>query len=413
MEIFDLPRTRPVQLRVRRRRFECLVCKGTGKARTFSERGPDIHERYNMTHRLYEHVLDAITKKPLALVQKETGVPAGTLWNIAHDLAVRLWANHKFPTPRVLSMDGVKLYGKEYMVIGDAHTGIPIGFLETIEASPIRAWVRDNVEEARVEVFVADLHKSNTSVGELRLGRSLRVADKWHVIEHYQRVLSRQINSEIDRLRKSGRKEMAKTLWDLKPAMMAVDPKKCRWRRYPKKPQREFDLVRDLKPILRRFPLLSRAYWGRYDFLKFYSSEALGDAMIWLNRFHARTAPFSHTQDMVAFNKRLTKNWELITNYFLSARQIAGGEWKRATTSAMEQQNREIRKRLSIRHGVQNFALMRMVVLYAHWHVGGEIVLCSGPGCSAAYGPVAGPPVPPEIRAAAGIYPQCSECAGR
>jgi hypothetical protein len=378
---------------------------------TFSERGPDTDPRYNMTSRLMRYVRDAVTKKPLLHIERETGVPYSTLRDIALAQAKHLAAHHKFPTPRVLAMDGLKLYKKEFMVIADGETGSPIGFLPTILATNVRAWTRDNLDEKAVKVFVADLHKTNTSVAGIRFGAAIHVADKWHVIERYQRALSHIVNAEIDQQRKSGSADIARTIWDLKPAIMAVDPRKQRWRRYPKKPQRTFNFANDLEPIFERFPNISRAFRARGDFLQFYGSRSLDEAMPHLDRCRARLVPVAGLAKVKAFWKHLDKNWTPISAYFETVRLRPSGKWRGETTNLVEQRNREIRKLGDARNGVQDFDLLRMLALYHRWHVGNEIVFCSEPGCPATWGPVLGPIAPEELRAAAGTYPRCANHA--
>ncbi|WP_066776079.1 transposase [Sphingomonas sp. CCH5-D11] len=244
-----------------------------------------------------------------------------------------------------------------------------------------------------------------------RLVSAIHVADKWHVFERYQRALSQVVNQKIDQLRKSGESAKARTLWDLKPAIMAVDPKKQKWRRYPKKPQRTFDFADDLKPVLDHpdNDAVSRAFWGRLDFLRFYTSRTLADAMPHLDRCRDRLAPLADIEKVKTFWNHLNSNWLLIANYFKTVQLRPSGKWRGATTNAIEQRNREIRKLADVRNGVQNFGLLRLLALYHKWHIGDEIVFCSERDCPAVWGPVFGPPVPPEIRQASGIHPRCPD----
>jgi len=416
----DLPHGAPVELHVTRRRYECAVCKmlsPTGRTPSFGWRGPDVHPRFDMTDRLHAHVLSLLPCEPLSHIEARTGVPASTLWKMAIQLSQLLEQHHRFPTPKTLAMDGIKILGSEYMVIGDGLTGLPVGMVPSIRSVDVRAWSKIHLDEAQVRVVVADLHKTNTSIAGLRYPHARYVADKWHVIQRFQAVLSQVINKEIDRLRKSGQSAAAKTIYDFKPGLMAMKSTLRRTRRTQKGGQRALSFHNDLQPILASNPEIDRAFWARRAFIRFYSAPDLATANVWLKAFWHRARHFAHLQSFQDFAKLLHNHRQLIDNYFSTVTRRPDGKWRGVTTNALEQHNGQIRKRLRARNGVQNFALLRLISVYANWRIGEDILLCPGPAdgttrpdCERVIGPVYGPSPSFEMRKSTGIFWRCAAC---
>nr|WP_269141495.1 transposase [Sphingomonas sp. IC-56] len=296
------------------------------------------------------------------------------------------------------------------MVVADGVTGLPVGFIGSIKAADVRAWTHTHLDIDQVNVVVADLHKTNTSIARTKFPNAIYVADKWHVIQRFQRVLSQVINKEINDLRAAGESERAKTIYDFKPGLMAVKKSLRRTRRTSKGGRHTLSFYDDLRPILAASPKIRRAYWARHDFLRFYSSRSLQDAMPWLERFRRHTHAFASMTKMIEFDKHFASNWNLIANYFETVTLRSDGRWRGYTTNALEQYNGQIRKHLRARNGVRNFDLMRLIAVYGSRRIGEEIQLCSSADCVAAIGPVFGPPAPPEIRERTGTYWTCPDC---
>ncbi|WP_162233346.1 transposase [Sphingomonas sp. Leaf33] len=329
---------------------------------------------------------------------------------MAIELSQRLDSGHRFPTPSVLAMDGIKIRGEEYMVVADGITGRPIGFIPSMRSEPIRQWVMDRLDVAAVRIFVADLHRTNTSVARLQFPNALYVADKWHVVQRFQKVLSQVINREIDRLRKAGETDRGNTIYDFKPGLMAVNKRLRRTRRTAKGGQRRLDFYDDLVSILKSHRVIRLAFWARHDLIRFYSAPTLAEALPWLDRFRRHTETFAALPDYETFEAHLTNNWTLITNYFQTTTRRSDGRWRGVTTNGLEQHNGEIRKRVRVRNGVQNLDLLRLVSVYGSRSIGEDILLCAGEGCDQAIGPVFGPPAAFEVRQAAGVFWRCPGC---
>nr|WP_276588966.1 MULTISPECIES: transposase [unclassified Sphingomonas] len=307
-------------------------------------------------------------------------------------------------------MDGIKLRHIEYMVVADGLTGQPIGLIKSMQAEPVRAWVEDRLNVPSVKTFVADLHCTNTSVARLKLPNALYVADKWHVVQRFQKVLSQVINQEIDRLRKSGNAAAASTIYDFKPGLMAVNKKLRRSRRIAKGGAHTLNFYDDLLPILKSQPRIRRAFWARYDFIRFYQAPSLQHALPWLAQFRRHTEGFAGLKSYKTFMAHLDSNWDLIVNYFPTVTLRSDGRWRGVTTNALEQHNGLIRKRVRARNGVQNMDLLRLISVYGSRRIGQDILLCANAACDVAIGPVYGPPASWEMRAAAGVHWRCPAC---
>lgn len=239
--IKDTPaRGKPSTLTVERRRYKCLVC-GTSVTQdgVATGQGPTKPGRKGITERLLLHIQNEVTKRPIRHVAKENGVPAATVRDIAIELADALSKHHRFPTPAVLGMDGLKINGTEYMVIGDADDGHLIAIVAPANTRTVRQWMKDyKFDVGAVDVFVSDMHKVNTSIARHELKGALHIADKWHIIHNYQKILSRAVDVAVSDLRAGNDKkgvernlELAQALDDLKPAVMSVSHARLRKRR--------------------------------------------------------------------------------------------------------------------------------------------------------------------------------------
>lgn len=393
--IHDTPsRGLPTTLEVRRRRWRCEKCPGRP---TFSERGPDVHDEWKATRRLVSYVENEVTKHPLSVVAKATGLPETTVRNMALDLSARLEKHHRFPTPTTLAVDALKFKDVYYNVFADAWTGLALGIVESSRVGPARGWIAqfnqpDHIDPSRVEFFVSDMHTTNISLARRPLGHALHIADKWHVIRRFQEPFGGVISQEIDRLRKSSDPEaqaLGRELWHLKPALLAVDPRRRRSRRRRGHPQMAiaFD---DLLNVFRKVPRVRRAFWARYELIPFYRSTNLADARKRMTLFLNRIAEFQGTAGMASFLDHLTAHDTAIFNYFLAVRPRGGGRYRGPTTNALEQRNSSIRQIWRSGRGIRSLALLRLRTVYAPWHIGAEIVRCSHDGCPTFVGPLVG-----------------------
>ncbi len=407
--IKDTPaRGKPSAISVERRRYKCLVC-GTSVTQKgpATGKGPTKDGRKNVTGRLLLYIQNQVTKRPIRQVAKETGVPVATVRDIALELADALAKNHRFPTPAVLGMDGLKMNGTEYMVIGDADDGHLIAIVEPATTKAVRQWMKDyGLDVGAVDVFVSDMHSVNTSMARHELRSALHIADKWHVVHNYQKILSRAVDVAVSDLRAGNDKkgvernlELAQALDDLKPAVMSVSHARLRKRRRHRKgDQHAIDFGSDLKPILDRVEGVSRAYWARYDLIDMYQAITLTQARECRDRCIERLIPLldddSLAPDVRSYIGHLTRNEDAIFNYFKRVRVRRNGKIRGPTTNTLEQRNGMIRAIWRSGKGIPTLPLIRLRAIYGQWTFGLDIVQCAAAGCPTFHGPLIGPPVP-------------------
>lgn len=405
----DTPtRGKPSALSVERRRYKCLVC-GTSVTQEgpATAKGPSKDGRKKVTGRLLLYIQNQVTKRPIRHVSKETGVPAATVRDIALELAAALANHHRFPTPAVLGMDGLKMNGTEYMVIGDADDGHLIAIVEPATTAAVRKWMKEyRFDVGAVDVFVSDMHEVNRSMARNELQGALHIADKWHIIHNYQKILSRAVDVAVSDLRAGNDQkgvernlELAQALDDLKPAVMSVSHARLRRRRRHRKgDQHAIDFGSDLKPILDKVESVSRAYWARYDLIDMYQSITRAQAKECRDRCVERLVPLladdSLAPDVRRYIGHLTRNEEAIFNYFERIRARANGKVRGPTTNTLEQRNGMIRAIWRSGKGIPTLPLIRLRAIYGQWTIGLDIVQCAGAGCPTFHGPLIGPPLP-------------------
>lgn len=407
--VVDTPsRGKPSILTVERRRFKCLVCKTTvTQAGPAPANGPTTPGRKRITKRLLTYIQNQVTKRPIRQVAKETGVPEGTVRDIALELANALAKHHRFPTPKVLGMDGLKLNGTEYIVIGDADDGRLIAIVEPATTKAVRQWMKDyGFDVGAVDVFVSDMHSVNTSMARNELKSALHIADKWHIVHNYRKILSRAVDVAVSDLRGGSDQkgvernlELAQALDDFKPAIMSVSHARLRKRRRHRKgDQHAIDFGSDLKPILDKIESVSRAYWARYDLIEMYQSKTIAEAKECRDRCLDRLAPLLADKSLAPEVKKyighLTRNEKAIFNYFERIQLRPNGKVRGPTTNVLEQRNGMIRAIWRSGKGIPTLPLIRLRAIYGKWTIGLDIVQCASAGCPTFHGPLIGPPAP-------------------
>lgn len=293
------------------------------------------------------------------------------------------------------------------MVIGDADDGHLIGIVEPANTRVVRQWMKDHAFDAgAVDVFVSDMHSVNDSLAKNELKGALHIADKWHIIHNFTKVLSRAVDVAVSDLRAGNDKkgiernlELGQALDDLKPAVMSVSHARLRKRRRHKKgEQHTIDFGSELKPILDKIDSVGRAYWARYDLIEMYKCETVADARACRDRFLERITPLiwdeSLAPDVLSYIGHLTNNEAAIFNYFLRVRDRPNGKRRGPTTNALEQRNSTIRAIWRSGKGIRSLPLLRLRAIYKQWEIGIDIVQCSKSGCPCFHGPLIGPPVP-------------------
>jgi transposase len=407
--IRDTPaRGKPSTLSVERRRYKCLLCGASvtqeGPA---TAKGPIKNGRKKVTGRLLLYIQNQVTKRPLSHVAKETGVPVATVRDIALELDDALAKHHRFKTPPVLGMDGLKINGTEYMVIGDADDGHLIAIVEPANTTAVRKWMKDyGFDVGAVDVFVTDMHSVNRSLARNELEGALHIADKWHILHNFQKILSRAVDVAVSDLRAGNDEkgvernlDLAQALDDLKPAVMSVSHARLRKRRRHRKgDQQTIDFGSELKPILDKVDSVSRAYWARYDLIEMYQAITLADATHCRDRCIDRLIPLlddkSLAPEVQSYIGHLTRNEKAIFNYFERIRIRPNGKVRGPTTNVLEQRNGMIRAIWRSGKGIPTLPLIRLRAIYGQWTLGLDIVQCAAAGCPTFHGPLIGPPVP-------------------
>lgn len=371
-------------------------------------KGPTEDGRKKLTARLLLYIQNQVTKRPVRHVARETGVPEATVRDIALELADALNTHHRFPTPAVLGMDGLKINGTEYMVIGDADDGHLIAIVERATTKAVREWMMAyDFDVGAVDVFVSDMHPVNKSMARKELQSALHIADKWHIVHNFQKkILSRAVDVAVSDLRAGNHDkavernlELAQALDDLKPAVMSVSHARLRKRRRHRKgDQHSIDFGSDLKPILDKVDSVSRAYWARYDLIEMYQSATLAEAKACRNRCIDRLQPLLADKSLAAEVRRyighLTRNEQAIFNYFERIRLRPNGKVRGPTTNVLEQRNGMIRAIWRSGKGIPTLPLIRLRAIYGQWTIGLDIVQCAAAGCPKFHGPLIGPPIP-------------------
>lgn len=375
--ILDTPaRGKRVRLVVVRTRYKCKRCGGT-----FMQAWPkSIEATAKATVRLLHYVEVEGCRDTIKGIARNVGLPEARVDGLIRRLAHRLFHNHRFPAPAVLGIDDLRLRKRLYTVLTDGSTGRAVALVEGgKETAVVKEVDRRKFDPTVVKIFVSDLGKTNIAVKKKKFPSALHVADKWHVLKGAQEALSKVINQEVNRLRKSGQTAQAKSIVSVKSLLM-----KGRVESSGGLIQLQLNLSR-LAPILTSFPRIGKAFWAKIRLHRLYASanarEAIGHGI----RFARRAQSKAIEAEFDAVLKRLYRHRRLVLNYFHA--RDDDGNLIRPTTGPTERRNGDIRATWRAGRGIYNLEYLSMRALYQPLLMHGEIVLCAGDGCKSVMGP--------------------------
>jgi transposase len=196
--LLDEPRgSMSVRLDLRRRSYSCRVCK---KSRLVPL--DCLAEGRRMTRRLELYIRRKSLLRPFLEVAQETGVSPKTVREIfrEHTDALELGRKEKFPTPRVLGLDGVYINSKERLILTDPVRGLIIDMWPKVRAESVAPALRGLPDRERVEVVTIDMSLGLRQAVRQALPDAAIVIDRYHI--------QRMANEAVDRVRHRLRKEI-------------------------------------------------------------------------------------------------------------------------------------------------------------------------------------------------------------
>lgn len=407
--VWDTPaRGKPMRLVIIQPRYRCRC------GATYIQPGATgISDQYpSMTSRLVRYVQNAVLRRPLSAVAKETGVSSTNVRLIASALATRLYKYHRFPTPEILGIDDLRIRKKLFTVVTDGRTGHAIALLEGGSEKAINVGLSNRgIDPTLVKIVVSDLGGSNISVFKSMFERhgAIHVADKWHVLRGVQEALSFVVNKRVDHLRRRrawcervlkrrGRPPLR--MWDT-PAYL----KACQARinelvaakkllmggriRQVESAQYSFAFVinrRAISAVLSRHPTVNKAFWAKMRLHMVYTRSTRAEADAQIERFIHRATTKSIAPQMRIIVQRVKTHRQLILNYFDALGRVGGPA---PTTGPTERRNGMIKTAWKAGRGLHDIKMFSMRALYEPWHLDVDIGVCSHDGCDHVEGPFA------------------------
>lgn len=372
-------------------RYHCSPCH-----KYFDGPTDGIDLKRGMTHRLIRYIENSAPRRPRLAIAAEVGVSTDRVRNLVNQLADRLARHHRFPTPRVLGLDDIKMNRKWYIILTDAELGHAVGLIEGADADLIGKWIDDNLTIERVELVVSDLGKALIKAAKEKLPDALHVADRWHILQGCQKAMSRVINQELAPLDLAAAAEKAKGVkkQNNQPRKKARTLRSLRrdllGRQRLKIPDGEESLFDEalLKPVLDSNERLSRAFYARIDLARVHQCAHLADAQAQLQRFYVSASHPTIAGEFSQIVSRLKRHEELLWNFFRARAKHPDVPAVALTTSSTERRNGTLRTSWKAGRGVTRFNYLRLLALYEPWKFDIDIVECGVAGCGAIEGPV-------------------------
>ena len=356
-------------------RYHCTPCH-----RYFDAQAEGINLKRRMTDRLVTYIENAAPRRTQRAIAEEVGVSVDRVRTLVNQLADRLAERHRFPTPRVLGLDDLKMNGRLYTMITNSETGHAIGLIEECQADPIVRWIRDNLDVANVQIVVSDLGLALLAARRAILPHALHIADRWHLLQGCQKATAKVLNQEINRLSKPS-PDQAATLRRFRRDLVG------RRKRRGGAPPEDLFAEKQLEPILRSHPRLRHAFHARIQLARVYECDSLGPARIQMGRFYSAAV---HPDIAVEFEEvlaRVKRHENMVWAYHIAREQHPDVAPGALTTSSTERRNGILRSAWKAGRGVRRLNNLRLLALYQPWRFGVDIVECAAPSCGKIEGP--------------------------
>lgn len=227
----------------------------------------------------------------------------------------------------------MRLRRRLYTVLTDGKTGHAVALVEGgKEQDVVRELNRREFDRHAVKIIVSDLGKTNIAIAKKEFGHALHVADKWHVLKGANDALSKVINQEVNKLRKSGKQDQAKAIVAVKRLLM---------RGQTEIRVNGFQLALGLNkaaPVLMQHPRIGRAFWAKMRLYRAYQSKSSHEAIKHGIRFFRRARSETIEAEFKELCSRLWNNHKIILNYFVSLDvngnkiQVSNGPTERANS---------------------------------------------------------------------------------
>lgn len=393
---------RPCEIELHRYRYRCSAC-----SYSFTANPSSIHLKRRMTNRLVRYIEDRSPRETRTAIAQEVGLSEDRVTNVVRPLAKRLAQNHKFPTPRVLGIDDIKLNRKTYHVLTDAETGFAIGLIDSGESGKVLRWMHLNLEMSNIKIIVSDLGKAPLAVARrlpnavllhdsYRVPDSLHVADRWHVLKGCRAAAAKVFRQELAALEaEASQIRKAGILNAQNPAHAFAQLLKSHridliGRRRKRNTVGEQTLIdeQSLHPVLTANRRISLAFYARVSLAKVYDAPTIERARIQLGTFYRQAGHHDVAAEFEPMIKQVHAHQELILNFVRARIRFPDIDPTAFTTSSTERRNGFIRWSWKSARGATDYEYLRLMALYQPWRLDKDIVECSEAGCSAIEGPV-------------------------
>jgi transposase len=341
----DLPiSSQPVYLRVNRRQWKCMQC-----AKPFSEELSYVSKNRTYTKRLAKEIVQQVLDNDIRSVAQRNDVSEEEIETMLKDIGAELLQEK----PRELKRLGideiawVKGQGNYCAVLVDLDSRKLLAIVKSRTQEDIRKVLNNWGQEilGQIEEVSIDLWKAYKILVEELMPNADVVADRFHVMK--------QVNSELDSMRKALRREAETINNSNKKEQMLAGIKKSKYallkneKDLNEQQKARLDLVKQVAPLLARMHQLKEEFR-----LIFEQAENWGEGLLKLLDWLKAAAPeFPETRKTIV-------RW---------LGEIVGYFERRTTQGVVEGINNKIKLIKRSAYGFRNFENFRRRTLLS-WH---------------------------------------------
>ena len=199
-----------VGLHIRGHRYRCKDCGST-----FSDSYRSINDRYKMTNRMREYIMQKAFSRPFAHIADELSIHKVTVRDLFLEAAKQKDAQRVLYAPKILGIDENHLGGQYRGILTDISNALIIEILPKRTKPELSAFLKTLPGKEHTECVTFDMWRPYRDIAKQFFPNAVLVVDKFHVVKELNKSLEAirvQLRSDLT---SAERRDLLHSRWTL------------------------------------------------------------------------------------------------------------------------------------------------------------------------------------------------------
>lgn len=176
----------PVAIYLKRRRYKCKHCNGTSYQTHHA-----IHDKYQMTNRLWHYIYTNAFDKTFQQIANQVGLDEKTIRRIFKAEIENALADYNPITPTVMGIDEAHLIGGPRLVITNIKESTIINMINNRNKTTLIDYLSQIEDKHKINVVTIDMWQPYLEAVMKVIPHAVVVIDKFHVVKLVQEALEK------------------------------------------------------------------------------------------------------------------------------------------------------------------------------------------------------------------------------